>query len=209
MLFPLIGRNTVYERSVWLILLATLSLGAPAQMYRWVDGQGKVHYTDTPPPQSAKMGTTELSKSGVALKTHASQADIRASEQTRADAANAAREVEARQRLDRALLATYTSPQEIDLARDRALEHHDLQIRGAELRLAQVQKNLDELNTRAGKLQHAGKAVPPFMQKELLAAEAETLELRRAILKNEDAKQQVRRKYESDRLRFAELTGKR
>jgi len=27
---------------------------AGAQMYRWVDKDGKVHYTDTPPPAAAK-----------------------------------------------------------------------------------------------------------------------------------------------------------
>src|SRR5687767_9210409 len=34
-------------------LLAT-SLSAGAQMYRWTDSSGKVHYTDTPPPASAR-----------------------------------------------------------------------------------------------------------------------------------------------------------
>lgn len=33
------------------LLLATAS--ASAQMYRWVDQSGKVHYTDTPPPPAA------------------------------------------------------------------------------------------------------------------------------------------------------------
>ncbi|HET9679430.1 MAG TPA: DUF4124 domain-containing protein [Gammaproteobacteria bacterium] len=36
----------------YLILLLTLLfvLPASAQVYRWVDDQGKVHYSDTPPP---------------------------------------------------------------------------------------------------------------------------------------------------------------
>lgn len=33
------------------LLLLMLSLPASAQVYRWVDAQGKVHYTQTPPPQ--------------------------------------------------------------------------------------------------------------------------------------------------------------
>lgn len=35
-------------------LLALAAAGAQAQMYRWVDEQGRVRYTDTPPPASAK-----------------------------------------------------------------------------------------------------------------------------------------------------------
>lgn len=37
-------------------LLALAAPGAQAQMYRWVDDQGRVRYTDTPPPASAKDG---------------------------------------------------------------------------------------------------------------------------------------------------------
>jgi glutaredoxin len=36
------------------IVLAVLCGGASAQMYRWVDKDGKVHYTQTPPPADAK-----------------------------------------------------------------------------------------------------------------------------------------------------------
>lgn len=34
--------------------LLAFALGAQAQLYRWTDDSGKVHYTDTPPPASAK-----------------------------------------------------------------------------------------------------------------------------------------------------------
>jgi hypothetical protein len=39
----------------WLILLAAVAAtGAGAQQYRWTDEKGKVHYSDAPPPASAK-----------------------------------------------------------------------------------------------------------------------------------------------------------
>lgn len=47
----------VYDRRVkaTLVVAALLSAGtALAQQYRWVDEKGGVHYTDTPPPPSAK-----------------------------------------------------------------------------------------------------------------------------------------------------------
>jgi glutaredoxin len=34
-------------------LLLAVSFAAHAQMYRWTDKQGRVHYTDTPPPKDA------------------------------------------------------------------------------------------------------------------------------------------------------------
>ncbi|HET9700468.1 MAG TPA: glutaredoxin family protein [Burkholderiales bacterium] len=42
-------------KSLLLIALAILALPAAAgTMYRWVDAEGQVHYTDKPPPASAK-----------------------------------------------------------------------------------------------------------------------------------------------------------
>ncbi|MCG6871871.1 MAG: glutaredoxin family protein [Gammaproteobacteria bacterium] len=51
-----------------LILLAT---GPQAATYRWVDEQGKVHYTDSPPPDGA-AATRELNS----LPTGPTQADL-------------------------------------------------------------------------------------------------------------------------------------
>src|SRR5512135_2765103 len=36
------------------LLLAGAAFAASAQMYRWTDDKGKVHYTSTPPPAGAK-----------------------------------------------------------------------------------------------------------------------------------------------------------
>jgi glutaredoxin len=41
-------------RTTLLIALALLATTAVAQQYRWVDEKGKVHYSDTPPPPTAK-----------------------------------------------------------------------------------------------------------------------------------------------------------
>ncbi len=38
-------------------LLASLAAGAQSTLYRWVDKDGRVHFTDTPPPGDAKGAT--------------------------------------------------------------------------------------------------------------------------------------------------------
>ncbi|MCW5625819.1 MAG: glutaredoxin family protein [Burkholderiales bacterium] len=40
-------------RPVVLCLIATLAFPAAAEIYRWVDADGRVYYTDTPPPKNA------------------------------------------------------------------------------------------------------------------------------------------------------------
>lgn len=42
----------------WFLLLLALPAGALAELYRWVDAQGRVHYSDSPPPSDAKSSKT-------------------------------------------------------------------------------------------------------------------------------------------------------
>jgi len=58
------------RKARWTLLLAAAAAaGAAAQQYRWTDEKGKVHYTDTPPPASAK----NVQKKVLTTNTFASQ----------------------------------------------------------------------------------------------------------------------------------------
>lgn len=55
----------------WLLLSLLISANAHAQLYKWVDANGKISYSDTPPPSSVKkveeqtVSTTGPSTSGL------------------------------------------------------------------------------------------------------------------------------------------------
>ena len=192
-----------------LLLAVLLSAGtAQAGMYRWVDGNGRVHYSDTLPSTYQKSGAAEMSKQGLVIKRTQSEAERRAEgvqlEEERL--AEQARQQQAK--LDRALTQTYTTEAEIDLARDRALEHHNLAIKGTQLRAKTVAKNLAELKERAGRLIKAGRPIPPNLKEQLDQVDKESLELRRSVLSHEEALIRVREKYDTDKLRFRELIRK-
>lgn len=54
---------------LWLALACTATLDAHAELYKWVGEDGKVTYSDTPPPRSAKkveVKEIEISASGAA-----------------------------------------------------------------------------------------------------------------------------------------------
>ena len=59
------------HRWSWLLLSLLVSAGAHAQLYKWVGPDGKVTYSDTPPPASAKkveeksIGTGSVAASGL------------------------------------------------------------------------------------------------------------------------------------------------
>jgi hypothetical protein len=192
-------------------LTAVLLLSAGvshAQMYRWVDGNGRVHYSDTPPVTYQKSGGAELSKQGNVIKRTQSEAVRRAEAERAAEQKRIQAQQNKQAQLDRALTQTYTSEAEIDLARDRALEHHRLAIKGAEIRSKAVDANLAELKARIANIEKAGRPVSPNLKEQLDQASRESLDLKRTILNNEEAMLQVREKYAADKLRFRELTGK-
>lgn len=126
---------------------------AVAGMYRWVDGNGRVHYGDTLPPTYQQSGAAEMSKQGNIIKRTQSEAERRAQAEREAEQKRIQDEQQKQAQLDRALTQTYTTEAEIDLARDRALENYKLMIRGAEIRAGAVDANLADLRTRIANVQ--------------------------------------------------------
>jgi hypothetical protein len=186
-----------------------LSAGAAhAQMFRWVDGNGRVHYSDTLPTTYQKSGGAEMSKQGNIIRRTQSEAERRAEAARQAEQKRIQVERSKQAQLDRALTQTYVTEAEIDLARNRALEHHKLAIRGAEVRGKAVEANLAELKARIVDIQKAGRPVSPNLKEQLDQATRESLDLKRTILGNEEAMVQVGEKYAADKVRFRELTGK-
>jgi hypothetical protein len=181
---------------------------AQATMYRWVDGNGRVHYSDTPPTTFQKSGGAELSKQGNVVRRTQSEAERRAETERRAEQKRIEVEQGKQAQLDRALTQTYTTEAEVDLARDRALAHHKLAIKGAEIRSRAVEANLAELKARIATTEKAGRPVSPNLKEQLDQATRESLDLKRTILSNEEAMVQVGEKYAADKARFRELTGK-
>ena len=199
-------RVTVRNTAFSLVLIAACAGTAQAQMYRWVDGNGRVHYSDTLPQTYQKSGAAEMNKQGMVVRRTQSESERQAEIERQAEQLKIERQQAEQARLDRALMATYTSEAEIDLARDRALEHHKLAIRGAETRAKAVDANLDELRARISAIEKSGRPVSPDLQNQLAQTRKESLELKRTILNNEDAMLQVREKYEADKMRFRQLS---
>ena len=199
-------RGMAYSALAAALLLAAGA--AQATMYRWVDGNGRVHYSDTPPTTFQKSGGAELSKQGNVIRRTQSEAERQAEAERRAEQKRTEVEQGKQAQLDRALTQTYTTEAEIDLARDRALEHHKLAIKGAEIRGKAVEANLAELKARIANIEKAGRPVSPNLKEQLDQATRESLDLKRTILNNEEAMVQVGEKYAADKARFRELTGK-
>lgn len=204
-------RNTVSNMAskfLLSVLLVAAALPVHAKMYKWVDAQGKVHYTDTPPPESASQGNAELNKSGNVIKKTESAEERQKRLAAEAEAAARKREADDQARKDRALLATYTSEAEIDLARDRAIEQRGLAIKSAQARLKLLDPGMKDLEAKVKASSQNGGKVPAYLQQQHDAKRAEVEEVQRIIKTNEEAIEAARKRYEAEKQRFRELTVK-
>ena len=177
-------------------------------MYRWVDSNGRVQYSDTLPTTYQQSGAAELSKQGQVIKRTASSAERAAEAAKLAEQTKLKQAADEQARMDRALTSTYTTEAEIDLARDRALAHHELAIKGAEIRAKVVGANMRDLKARVTKLERAKKPVPQNLQMQLNQIQVERTELFRTIVQNKEALNKVREKYNTDKERFRTLVAK-
>ncbi|MGA7950617.1 MAG: DUF4124 domain-containing protein [Thiobacillaceae bacterium] len=179
------------------------------KLYRWVDDHGHVHYGDTLPANAGERGSAELGKSGQVMKRSESLQERNARLAAEAEAARIKKEKDEQNRVDQTLLETFTSTNEIDLARDRALEFHRMAIESAKIRMSQVAVNQTEVNARAAEIIKRRKDLPPYIKNQIDANQAELDSLSRTVKANQDAMVDVRAKYDADKARYRELTEKK
>ncbi len=116
------------HKSLAVTCALAIAAGTPghsqAQLYKWVDENGKIQYTDTVPPSALDRARKELRSDGTVKKEteRAATAEERRLATMKAveDAKLKAIQDE-RERKDKALLTTYPNLQDFDRVRDRAL----------------------------------------------------------------------------------------
>lgn len=177
--------------------------GAPRPvMYKCVDDRGKIYYSDKFTPECGQ--TEEMNRQGRVLKKHELAKPAVAPKPT-PEEERGRKELAERQRRDRSLIATYTSEEEIDLARDRSLAIPLQAIKTAENRLAKANSQLFDLKSEANRLAGQEKAIPPYLLEEIDGKLEEIPELEDELQQKKSYAESVRAKYQADKLRYREL----
>ena len=195
-------------RALWITAAAALLIAQPslAAMYKWVDEKGNVHYSDKMPPEASDKANVELSKEGVPIKRNAAPPTA---EQRRAKAAEEeqqkvlAREREIVERRDRALVQSYTSEDEIDLARQRAMATIDTQLQSAQAYSVQLTRRRQELEGR--RKSFGDKPVPAAIDHELESIGSELGKQDAFIAEKKRETAMVTARYDADKQRWREL----
>ena len=189
---------------------AWLALGAlpaaAAGTYKWTDDQGIVHYSDQMPAEGINKGGVMIDKQGRQVKKidpTLTPAQTKAKEAEDERLRQIAKGQEDKSRRDIALTHSYTSEEEIDFARSRALQAVESQLKSAETYIADLTRRQQEL--KKDKLAYATKAVPPTLDSELSGLDEELARQDKVLAQRRAEITAINAKYESDKLRWREI----
>lgn len=203
---------SVSKSQLLIALIAGLifSLPATAKVYKWVDDKGVTHMGDTIPPEYANKDRTELNKSGRAIKKdEVLNADERRAQNLldNQKRANNEAELEAKRR-DKALLGTYSNSSEIDLARHRNMQQIEARVSSMASQVNIVNERLLGLQKEAEGRTRAGKMIPPSLKEDLQETQARLEKLKADHANALAEKAAMEARYDADKARYKELTGK-
>ena len=199
-----------YRLFVALVIGMTFSLPVMAKMYKWVDDKGVTHYGETIPPEYAHRDREELNKAGRVVEKkevltpeerHAKELeDIKKREDEEAALEQ--------KRRDKALLNTYSNVKEIDLTRDRNLQQVEARINSINSQLKMAEDNLKALQKEADGYTKANKNIHISLQEDLKESQARLTKLQQDMEKSRAEKAAVEARFNADKARYKELTGK-
>lgn len=196
-----------YTTLASLLLLTGLVPSAhAAKSYCCSDERGRQVCGDTLPRECFGRAYREVSERGTTLRQV--EAPLTAEQQAQRDAALAAKKKEERaameeKRKNQALLNTYSSEKDVDLARARALAD-------VESRTKEVQTKYNEAVKRKQKLEgelefYQKKPVPPELKEQIKATESEIKAQQNAIEAKKQEMEQVRIRFDAEKKRYLEL----
>lgn len=189
-----------------LIALFVTSKAALADTYKYTDERGRVQYSDRLPPEAVNRGMVELNKQGMPKKVTepAPTPEQRRIAEERAEREKAAQKEAARQHaVDQALLQSYTTEADIDIAKRRNLALVGASILSAEARIKALQKRSAALEKE--RVFYESRPIPDRLKREIATIAAEIPKLYEMIqAKNEEALA-IETKYSEQKERFREV----
>ena len=187
-------------------LCAFFNLANAGGLYKWIDEDGRIRYSDRLPATQAKKKHQQLNTQGMVLNTTEaakSEAELAAKHKQEAEQAALAELNKEQNKKDQVLLLTFSNEKELGLARDDRIEVLDSVIQLINKSLAATQQTLEELQTRAEQnYLSQGREVPGGLAQKIEHF-ARKMELRNAQLELKmTEKDKINDQYEIDLARY-------
>ena len=196
------------------VIALTLALPAHGQkLYRWVDENGNVHYSDSLPPEAVDQARRELSKTSgttTAQIDRALTAEERAAAQAEAEReAVIAAEAELRRQYDQRLLQSYPNESDLTRAFNDRLKMLDEAITSADVGIESQQYVLASLLNDAADRELAGERVPLTVEEAARDAQAKQQQLYALQQQREAERAAIEQDYEEALERYRLLVAER
>jgi hypothetical protein len=194
------------------ILALALAAPAPAAIKCWTNKDGVRECGNAVPPEYAQQSTITKDDRGLTVerKERAKTLDeLEAERQAAAAAQQAALEAEKREALDRVLLDTFASEDDLVLTRDGQIAHLDSQIRLTESHIEKLEKNLEQMIERAADVERRGEKPSAEMIENIGSVRAQIADNKEFIAAKHREQDDIRARFDADIARFRQLKGAR
>ena len=191
-----------------LLALAVVPGAGNARLYRWVDQDGVVHYTDQIPPAQIDRGRSELNERGIRVDEvppARSLEEIQRERELERLRKQQERLIEQQNAADRVLLRSFRSVDDLIMARNGKLDAIDVMIGVARGNIRRQQDWLRNLQAEAADLERAGEQVPDTLVEHIAKTERMIQDSYAAIVKRQKQQEEIRRDFDRDLKRFRQL----
>jgi len=195
-----------------LAVLALYSIDSLATIKCWTNKDGVRECGDVVPPEYAQGALEEKSASGIVVRKQApsktpeeiavERERLEAAAQAEAAAREAARKQAA---ADRVLLQTFSSEDDLELARDGQLTNLEATIKVTESHVKKLDKSLDQMIGQAADIEKRGRKVPGRLAANIADVREQIVEQHRFIAEKRTEQDKIRSKFAADIARFREL----
>ncbi len=192
----------------WLMTGLMTELALAQSLFRWTDEDGQVHYGHAVPAEHRHRGYERLAPDGRVIERidRALTREERAEEARRRAEQAELEELRATQALiDRRLLASYRTVEDIEATRQTRLTSLQSQQNTLERSLQLSRERFEEMVGRAGQQDRAAEPLSPALESAITEAQAEIRRLSEAIEEIEQRKVAVDEGFDAEVERFREL----
>ena len=206
---PLLPASLLRAAAMFIVCVMAPAHGeGSANLYRWTDENGVIHYTDQIPPNQVEKGHAELTEQGLRVRVvppAPTIEEIKLEKELQHLRNQQVRLIEQQRAADRALLRTFSSVEDLLMARDRKIAVLDAAIQIDRGNIRRQQEWLEGRRTEATNLERENKPIPQQLTEGIRKSEDYIRESYATVVDREQQKEKIRRDFNRDLKRFRQL----
>lgn len=179
------------------------------KLYKWVDENGKVHYSDTVPADQLAKGRQEISGASVKTVDRQKTAEELAADRLAAEkAAEQKKLTDATAQADNALMLSYATEADLLRARDQELDVVESTLATNRLGISSHEKSLTDMLASAAEFERAKKIIPKTVTDSIAKIRKDLEAQKKMYADREASKATILKDYEKKVARYRELKAK-